>query len=101
MVLQFFGDDLEFVVDGRHHFLEGIDVQWCADTGHDIFALRVHQEFAEQFFLAGRRVAREGHASTGIVAAVPEHHALNSDGCAKVMRNIVDFAVKDSPFIVP
>ncbi|MPM32488.1 hypothetical protein SDC9_79051 [bioreactor metagenome] len=101
VVLQFFGDCLEFVVDGRHHFLQGVDVQRGADAGHDIFALRVHQEFAEQFFLAGRRVAREGHAGTGIVTAIAEHHALDGDGCAEVMRNIVDFAVKDSPFIVP
>jgi hypothetical protein len=51
-----------------------VDLLRGADAGHDVFALGVHQELAEQLLFAGGGVARERDAGAGGVAHVAEDH---------------------------
>ena len=51
-----------------------------ANTGDNVFALGVDEEFAIEDFLASRWVARERHSGAGIIARVSEDHCLNVHG---------------------
>ena len=53
-----------------------------AHAGHDVFALRVDEEFAVEHLLAGGRIAREGDAGAGVLAGVAKDHRLHVDGRA-------------------
>ena len=72
-----------------------------ADAGHDVFALGVHQPLAVELVVAGGRVAGEGHAGGGGVAHVAEHHRLDVDRGAPLVRNAFDAAVGDGLLAVP
>ena len=65
------------------------DVLRRADAGHDILALRIHQEFAVEQLLAGRRIAGEGNAGGRGLAHIAEHHGLHVDRGAPAFRDIV------------
>ena len=56
-----------------------------ADAGDDVLSLRVREELAVQPVLAGGGIAREGHAGTGLVSFVPEHHLHDVDGRAQIV----------------
>ena len=71
------------------------------DSRHHILALGVHQVFTVEGLLAGGRVAGEGHAGAAVLAHVAEHHGLNVDGGAEVVRDLVDLPVEDRPGVVP
>ena len=51
-----------------------------ANTGDDIFTLRIDQEFAVEFIRAIGGIACERHAGPGIVAGVSVNHRLHIDG---------------------
>ena len=69
------------------------DVLRRADARHHVLALRVDQEFAVQLALAGRGIAREGHAGRRGLAHIAEHHGLHVDGGAPGFRNVVQPAI--------
>ena len=73
----------------------------CARTGHNIFALRVHQEFTIEHVLARGSVASECHARAGIFTHVPEHHGLHADSGSPCFRNVIHLAVGNRAFVVP
>ncbi len=96
MRLEFLVDVDELVVDVGESLFEGFlvaddlrlrDRQRRADAGDDVFALRVRQVLAEEFLLAGRRIAREGDAGRAVIAHVPEDHRLHVDGGAPIVRD--------------
>ena len=62
VALKLFGDRHKLVVHVRHDVLQLVDRLRGADAGNDVLALGIHQEFAVELLLAGRRVSREGHA---------------------------------------
>ena len=49
------------------------------DAGDHVFALCIHQEFAEQNLLAGRGIAGESDARGAGIAAIAEYHHLDVD----------------------
>ena len=71
------------------------------DAGHHVLALGVDQVFAVVGVLAGRRVARETHAGGAVVAHVAEHHGLDIDGGAPMIRQVVQLAVRDGALVHP
>ena len=64
-----------------------------AHAGDDVLALRVEQEIAAGLGRAGQLVARERDARRRAGAEVAEHHLLDVDGRAPVVRDVVDAAV--------
>ena len=72
-----------------------VDVERGANAGHDILALRVHQELAVESALARGRVPREGDASAGIVTHVAEHHRHDVHAGSQVVGDPVHLAVVD------
>ena len=94
-------DTHQFRMGFGHHLGQFGNGSGSTDTGHHVFALRVHEEFTVEFLLACSRVTREGDAGTGFFTRVAEHHGLYIDGGTPFGRNIVLAAVNDSPVIVP
>ena len=72
-----------------------------ADAGHDIFALRVDEEFAVENLFAGRRVACECHAGAGIFTGIAIDHGLNVDGGAPFGGDAVFAAINDGAVVHP
>src|SRR3974390_1193910 len=72
-----------------------------ADTGYDVLALRIDQEFAVELLLARRWIAREGDAGRRRFAHVAEHHRLHVDRGAPAFRDVVQFAVSDRALVHP
>ena len=101
MLLEPRGDVAQLLVCVRHHALELANWLRCADAGHHVLALGVDEELAEEFLLAGRRIAGETDAGAGPIAGVPEHHHLHVHGCADVIGNVVDAPVFLRPRIHP
>ena len=64
-----------------------------AHAGDDVLALRVEQEVAAGLGRAGQLVARERDARRRAGAEVAEHHLLDVDRRAPVVRDVVDAAV--------
>ena len=69
------------------------DVARRARAGDDVLALGVGQEVAAGLGRAGHLVAAEGDAGARRVALVAEHHLLDVDRGAPVVRDAVDPAV--------
>ncbi len=101
MVFQHRADLNQFFVCVRHHLSHLGDLQRCADTGHDVLALRVHQELAVENVFAGRCVTREGDAGAAVVTHVAENHGLDVDRGTPVFRDAVDAAVLDRARVHP
>ena len=72
-----------------------------AHSGHNVFALRVHQEFAVENFFAAGRVAREGDAGRAGLAHVAEDHRLHVDRRSPLARNPILAAVNDRAVVHP
>ena len=79
----------------------GVERPRRADPGHDVLALCVRKVLAVERLLAGRRVAREGHAGRRAVAPVAEDHRLHVDGRAPLVRDVVELAVGLRALVVP
>ena len=101
VVLELGADVGELLVGLGHDLGQLVDGLRGADAGDDVFALGVHQEFAEQLLFAGGGVARERDARAGGIAGVAEDHGLDVDGGTPVGGDVVHAAVVDRAGIVP
>ena len=72
-----------------------------ADARHHVLALRVDQEVAVELMRPVSGVAGERDARGGGVALVSEHHDLNVDSRAEVVRNAVLPAVQAGALVHP
>ena len=72
-----------------------------ANAGNDIFPLRINQEIAFDFRLAGGGVARHGHAGGGVVSHVAEDHRLDVDRRAQVVGNAGSITIINRSFAIP
>ena len=70
-------------------------------SGNNVFALRVHQEFAEQFLFASGGVTSKRNAGTGSVAQVAERHHLYVNSGTPGIRDIIVAAVYVRSGVVP
>ena len=91
----------ELFVHFRHLVLEFGNRPRRTNAGDDVLALRIGEKLAVESFFTGGRIPGEGHAGAAIVAHVAEHHRLDIDRCAEIVRNPVQIAIDDRPFIVP
>ena len=72
-----------------HPLAHPLDGLGRANACDHVLALRVREELAVQPALAGRRVAREAHAGTGGLAAVPEDHLDDVHRRSEIVRDVV------------
>ena len=77
--------------------------QWfgVAYAGHDVFSLGVHEEVAVGALGARGRVPGEADTRAGLVVPVAEHHRLDVDRRAEIVRDPFPNAVGDRPRPVP
>ena len=101
VVFQRFADREQLLVCRRHDGGEAGDGIRRADSGDNVFTLRVHQKFTVENLFAACGVARKRNARTGLVARVPEDHRLHVNRRAPVGRNVIFLAVDDSAFVHP
>ena len=101
MFFQIARDLAKLAVDLGHGLFKFGNGLRRADTGHHVLALRVHQELAVKSFFAGRRVAGEAHARGRGVAQVAEHHGLDIDRGAEIVRNLVHAAIRNGALSIP
>ena len=72
-----------------------------ADSGNDIFALRVDQIFAIIGVFASGRVTGKGNARRRCFAHIAEDHGLHINRSAPVTRDIVEAAINLCPVRFP
>ncbi len=101
VLLQLLADLQKLLVGRRQHLAERLDLLGRADAGHDVLALRVHEELAVKEVLAARRIAREANARRRVGALVSEDHRLHVDGRAPLRRDVVEAAVKVGAIVLP
>ena len=101
MVFQNAADGKQLFVRGRHHLGEVRHGIGRAHAGDDVLALRIHQKFSVENFLAARGIARERDAGAGPVARVPEDHRLHVHRRAPFRGNVIFLAVKNRAFVHP
>ena len=70
-----------------------------ADAGHYVFTLGIHQYFAIKFFGSHSGVAGKSDPGAAGFAQVAKDHALNVDGRAQIVGNIIDAAIDLGPFV--
>ena len=77
--------------------------QWqrCADTGDDILALRIDQEFAIKAVFTCRWIAGEGNTRGTIGSHISENHCLHIDSRSPGRRNAVQTAIGNGPCVHP
>src|SRR3984893_19555951 len=83
MVLELGAHFLELRVSLGHDLGELGEMDWSADAGDNILALRVGKIIAVENLLAGARISRKADAGAGIVASVTEDHLHHVDGGAQ------------------
>ena len=91
----------QLLVDLGHPLLHLRDVTRRAHPGDDVLALRVGQEVPAGLGRAGDLVARERHARARGVALVAEHHLLDVDRRAPLVRDVVQAPVGDRALAHP
>ena len=101
MVLEFPADVDELLVRLGELLFHLGDGHRGTDAGDDVFALRVGQELAHQFLFAGRGIAGERDAGTGVVVQVTEDHRHHVDGGAPRIGDIVVAAIDVGAGVVP
>ena len=72
-----------------------------ADAGDDVLALSVDEVVAIELVRTVGCITSESNARRGGVALVAEHHALNVDGSAEVVGNLVLLTVEGRTRVVP
>ena len=105
---------LELLASGFELFINGVesgigviaerfDREAVADTGDDVFALRLEQNRTiEDVVLDARNlIAGEVNARCRTRRAVTEDHFLNVDGGAEAVRNTLELAGEDGALVVP
>ena len=85
----------------RQRGFERADVFGSADTGDDVFALRIDEVFAPEFVFTVGRVASESDAGTGGFARVTIDHGLHVDGSAPSGGDVVFATIHDGAVIHP
>ena len=101
MLFQRLANVQELVVNVGHNFLHLRNGHGGANACNDVFALRVHKEFAHKAGFAGGGVTRKRNAGAAVVAHVAERHHLYVDGCAPAVRNVVVHSVNVGTGVVP
>ena len=95
------GNLLELPVDLWQILLQAADLRGCANARYHVLALGIEQVFSVEFLLACARVTGESHACAAVIAHIAKDHALDVNGGAQVMGNLVEVAVVDGSLIVP
>ena len=103
LLLQLLADLLELLVGvGKLRVVRHLDDRLRRpDAGHDVFPLGVDEVFAVEDILAGGRVAGEGHAGSAVIPHVAKHHALDVDGGAPLVGDLVLATVDDRALVHP
>ena len=76
VIFKEFADVKELLINLGQQFCHLINIHRCADTGNNVFALRVHKELAHQLLLAGSGVTGESNAGAAVIAHVTESHTI-------------------------
>jgi hypothetical protein len=92
---------LELTVNLGHFHLELDDRLGCADSGYNVFSLRVEEKLAVENFFACGGVPCEGDARTAIVSGISKDHGLNIYCGAPLVRDVVFSPINNCPFVVP
>ena len=105
---EFLARGLEFIIDGVEGGIfvvaKRLKREAVADTGDDVFALRLEKDGAVELVVgldAGALVAGEIDACRRTRRAVTEDHFLNVDCRADAVRNAFELAGEDGAFVVP
>src|SRR3990170_859543 len=77
------------------------DLQWRANPGDDVLALRVHQILTVEPVLSRGGVPCENDAGPGVLAHVPEDHRLDVRGRPEIVRYLVEVPIVDRALPVP
>ena len=101
VLLQSRSDLVQLAVNVRHELFQFRNVHGCAYASHNVFALRIHQEFAVELFFPGARIPRETHTCPAVLSQVAIHHHLNVDCCAQVIGYVVDAAIVLGALVLP
>ena len=101
MIFQFIGNFHKLCINLRHILCQLCDRFGCANTGYDVFALRIYQVFSQHCFLTGCRISGKGYPSTGSITHIPEYHHLHIDCCAPAVGNVVHSSVYKRTGIIP
>ena len=101
MIFQSIAHFEELLVHVGHDFRHLRDRHGRTYAGHNVFALRVHKEFAHKPFFAGSGVTRERNAGAAIVAHVAERHHLNVYGSTPGIRDVVVHTIDVRTGVVP
>src|ERR1700722_17697531 len=72
-----------------------------ADAGDHALALRVDEELAVEFFLAGRRIARKCDSGRRGLAHIAKNHGLHVNRRAPAFRNAVQAPIGDRAWVHP
>jgi hypothetical protein len=89
------GNGGKLIVDFRQFFFQLVDRVGGANTGDDVFALRVQKILAIEFLFAVRWIARESHTGAAAGAHVSKHHRLHVHCRAERIGNAIDAAIVD------
>src|SRR2546421_5513892 len=95
------GNLLELLVDLWQVLLQAADLRGRTNAGYHVLALGIEQVFTIELLLACAGVTSESHACTAIVAHIAEDHALDVNGGAQVVRNLIEVAVIDGAPVIP
>ena len=98
VLFKFHSNFFELAVDLGHALRHVGQRHRRANSGDYVFALRVDQKFAEEYFLAGGGIAREANARAGIFTAIAEDHLHHVDGGAEQAGDAFNAAVGDGLF---
>ena len=92
---------LELTIDLGHLDLKLQNGLRSTNACDHIFALGIEKKLTVKNFLARSWIASEGNSRTAVVSGVAEDHALDIDGRAPLMRDVIFPAVDDGSFIIP
>jgi len=111
VAIQLGANALELAIDFRHLLFQGyfvavtllvlVDGFRGPDAGHHILTLGIHQILPVKDIFSRCRVTGEGHAGPAVFSHVAEHHGLDVDRGAHMLRNIVQLPVGNGAGIVP
>ena len=101
VALQGMPNILELTIDLGHLDLKLQNGLRSTNACDHILALGIEKKLTVKNFLARSWIASEGNSRTAVVSGVAEDHALDIDGRAPLMRDVIFPAVDDGSFIIP